>query len=250
MKLEEVKADVIRQYLLSLEATRNAGGIHASYRAIRAFYSWLEVEFEEEGRRNPMRKVMAPKVNKQAREGASVETIRAMIDACKEGKNVLRDRLIMMVLFDTGMRAGELLALDVEDVDPMSGAVVIQHGKGDKRRVVYLGAKSRKSLRNYLKIRGYTPGALFLTDEGERIKYMGLRRLIERRAINAKVKAPGLHDFRRAFAVTMLRNGCELLKLAELLGHNTLEVTRRYIHLVDEDLRLAHALSGPVDKNL
>jgi len=160
MNLSEVRADTVRKYLLKLEETRNAGGIHAGFRAIRAFFAWIELEFEDSDElrpqgadgiriKNPMKRVTPPKVNKQAREGVSVETIRAMIAACAEGDNALRDRLILMVLFDTGVRASELLALDVEDIDTMTGSVVIRSGKGGKRRVVYLGGKSRKMLRNF-----------------------------------------------------------------------------------------------------
>ncbi len=61
---------------------------------------------------------------------------------------------------------------------------------------------------------------------------------------------PGLRKFRRAFEVTILRNGCDLARLADLMGHANLEVLRRYLHLVDDDLREIHALAGPVDKLL
>jgi site-specific recombinase XerD len=179
----------------------------------------------------------------------NVEAIRALIASC-QGENGRRDRVIFLTLFDTGLRAAELLALNAEDVDLVTGQVVVRHGKGDKRRVVYLGSRSRKEMRGYLKERGFEPGALFRREDGERLKYEGLRFIVKRRAEKAKVKAPGLHDFRRAFAVACLRNGIDLIKLAELMGHSTLEVTRRYVALVDEDLRLAHALSGPVDRSL
>ncbi len=66
--------------------------------------------------------------------------------------------------------------------------------------------------------------------------------------MDTQAPIPGLHDFRQAFAVTMLRNGCDLARLAYLMGHANLEVLRRYLHLVNDDLPEIHALVGPVDK--
>lgn len=265
IQLEEVTPDLCRQYLLQLGARRKPGGVHAAFRAMRAFFSWVEDEFDEENLRSPMRKVSGPKVNRQAKEGVAVETIRAMIAAC-DTELARRDKLILMMLFDTGVRASELLALDIQDVDQVLGSVDIRHGKGDKRRTVFIGRKTRRELRSYLKMRGdlsTSPSlcsgsaqgrsfedALFVNDEGDRLQYEGLRKIVIRRAEAAGVKAPGLHDFRRAFAVTMLRNNVDVIKLAEMMGHTSLEMTRKYVRLVDDDLRLAHSQAGPVDKSL
>lgn len=252
-QLEEVTPEIIRQYLLMLGARRNPGGVHAAYRAVRAFFRWYEEEFEPEGWRNPIRKVRGPKVSKNALEGASIETIQRMMAACKT-EQAKRDRLILRMLYDTGLRASELLRVDVEDVDLVTGAVRVRHGKGGKSRVAFLGAKARKEIRAYLKEgqpHGADPtesGALFMTKDGERLGYQGLVKIIKRRAKDAGVRAPGPHDFRRAFAITMLRNGCDLARLAELMGHSSLEVLRRYLHLVTEDLMLIHAQVGPGDK--
>lgn len=245
-QLEEVTPDLVRKYLLGLGRSRQPGGVHAAYRAVRAFFNWYEEEFEPEGWKNPMRKVKGPKVAKNPLEGASVETIQAMMRACKteQGK---RDHLILRVLFDTGLRASELLSLDVEDIDLITGSVKVRKGKGGKARTVFLGGKSRKELRAYLK-GGGIDGALFRTEGGERLRYQGLMKIIRRRAADAGVKAPGPHDFRRAFAITMLRDGCDLARLAELMGHSSLEVLRRYLHLVTEDLMQIHAQIGPGDR--
>lgn len=244
-RLDEVTTDIIRQYLLILGNHRNPGGIHAAFRAIRAFFLWYEDEFEPEAWRNPIRKVKGPKVAKNPLEGASTEAIQALIKACP----ARRDRLIFMALFDTGVRAAELLALNVEDIDLVTGAVKIRMGKGKKSRTVFLGSKSRKELRAYLKDLSRWNGALFTTDDGEnRLRYGGLVKMIERRAKDAGIEPPGVHDFRRAFAVTMLRNGCDLARLADLMGHSSLEVLRRYLHLVTDDLQEIHAQVGPVDK--
>ena len=257
-QFEEVDSETIRRYLLHLERKppegrgRNPGGIHAAFRAIRAIFNWYLEEFEPENWRNPMRRIKGPKVNRQGRPGVSLEAIAAMIRACTTGQ-AKRDRALIMTLLDTGCRASELLALDVGDLDLITGAIHIRSGKGGKARVVLAGTKTRKALRAYLKERGdlYEQDPLFAIDEGDsRLKYNGLVRLIERRAKGAGVETPGLHDFRRCFATQMLRNGVDLQRLAGMMGHNSLEVLRRYLHLVEDDLHQAHALASPVDRNL
>jgi len=90
VKLDEVTADVLRQYPLQLERTRDPGGIGDSFRAIRAMFLWYEEEFESEDWRNPVRKVKALKGNKQALPGIEIEIIRELLKVCK----LRRDRLI------------------------------------------------------------------------------------------------------------------------------------------------------------
>lgn len=251
---EEITALIFRQYLLYLgqeregQPGRSPGGVHAAFRAIRALLNWYEKEFEPADWKNPVKKVRGPKVSKNPLPGVSVETIGRMIRACKKS----RDRLILMMLFDTGCRAAELMALNVGDCDLINGAVRIRRGKGGKARTVFLGGKSRKALRAYLKERGPIEAGdpLFLSQTGERLTYGGLVHVVRDRAENAGVDPlPGVHDFRRAFALAMLRNGVDLARLAELMGHGDLEILRRYLALVDDDLRLAHAQGSPVDRS-
>ena len=128
--------------------------------------------------------------------------------------------------------------------------VRIQHGKGDKARTVFVGRKCRRALRSYLKSRfdGRSNTPLFVNDEGDRLSYSGLVHMLKRRALDAHVPAPMPHDFRRAFAIEMLRGGCDLARLAELMGHVSLDVLRRYLHLLDDNLKAAHAMGRPVDR--
>jgi hypothetical protein len=87
----------------------------------------------------------------------------------------------------------------------------------------------------------------WLTDEGEGLTYWGLNEVIRRRAKAAKVKKPGLHDFRRAFALNFLRNGGDIFTLQSLMGHADLQVLRRYLAQTNDDLREAHRKASPVD---
>jgi len=248
INLEEVTAHEIRKYLLELGETRNQGGIHSSYRAIKAWINWVWDEFEID-QRNPIKKVKIQAGNNQPLPGIKIEDVRLMLDTCKTGF-ALRDKSILMTLVDTGVRAGELISLNIGDVDYINGAVQIRHGKGDKSRIAYLGKKSRKMIRRYLKHRTdylKADSPLFVTKGDTRLSFSGLREIVRRRAQAAGIREPGLHDFRRCFAVQMLRNGCDLVTLSRLMGHSTLSVTQRYLYLVDDDLREGHQIAGPVD---
>jgi site-specific recombinase XerD len=99
--------------------------------------------------------------------------------------------------------------------------------------------RARKPDRDYL--------PLFATRDGEAFTVSGLRRVIERRAKQAGITPPALHDFRRCFAVNMLRNGVDVYSLKNLMGHSDLQTTARYLKLTDEDLKAAHSKGSPVE---
>jgi integrase len=214
---------------------------------VRSFLIWYVNEFEPAGWKNPIDKVKPPKPNNQPLPGIDQETFAKLISAC-EGPMKQRDKTALLFLLDTGVRAAEFCALNVGDLDVMSGAVQILHGKGDKRRIVYVGQTVLREIRRYLKTRRLSPDApLFTLDDGQRVNFGAMRDLVKRLATRARTEAPGLHDFRRAFAVTMLRNGVDVITLARLMGHTTLSITQRYLNLLDEDLKRGHQLGSPVD---
>jgi site-specific recombinase XerD len=242
-----ITPDVLRAYFVDLAERRNKGGVHTSFRAIKACLHWLEIE-EDGDYKNPVPKVSIPAARVKALPGIPIGDIQRMIDACR-GELALRDQTILRSLLDTGARAFEFVALDLGDLDLATGAVKIQRGKGDKERTVYFGANCRKYLRRYLKERTHLrpSSPLWLTDEGDRLSKRGLRGIVQRRADDAGILVPGLHDFRRAFALNMWRNGVDLLAISRLMGHSTVEVTRRYIAEFNDDLRASHAKGSPVD---
>lgn len=246
--IHELTADTLRRFFISLgERGLNAGGVHAYYRAVRAFLRWYEAEFEPEAWRDPLRKVKPPKVDVVPLEPVPLEHVRAMLDTCEKGKFTgERDRAILLFLLDSGVRAGELIALDREDVDTITGNVLIRKSKSRKPRTVFLGRTARRALRAYLKL--CEPArALFVNDEGERLKVSGLRQVMRRRAKYADVPVPSLHSFRRAFSLAMVRAKVDLLTIARLLGHSDLSLLDRYIRQTGEDLRGEHERGSPVD---
>ena len=248
INLNDLTSDEIRHYLLGLGERRNQGGVHSAYRAIKAWLNWVWDEFEIEVR-NPISRVSIPSGKNQPLPGISISEVKMMIDACTTHM-ALRDKALLLFLVDTGTRRAEVVSLNIEDVDFIVGNVQIMHGKGNKFRTVYLGRKSRKALRKYVNSRKFdlTPKSpLFATGEDTRLSFSGLREIIRRRSVAAGIKEPGLHDFRRCFAVQMLRGGCDLVTLSRLMGHTTLSVTQRYLYLVDDDLRVGHQTAGPID---
>ena len=166
--------------------------------------------------------------------------------ACK----TQRDKALFLFLADSGLRASELCSLNMADIHLLTGAVNVEHGKGNKRRVTYIGQRAKQELRRYLKTKQALKQEppLFATDESGRFSYNGLRSLLFRRGANAGVKV-SLHDFRRFFAITMLRNGTDVITPSRLMGHSGLEVLKRYLNQMPDDLGLAHKKASPVDNS-
>ena len=241
----------LRAMLVDFGKTHNPGGVHGLYRAVRAFLNWYTLEYDLD--RNPIDKVDAPRVQEQALEPVSLVDLRKMIAVCERRTFYGdRDRAMLLCLLDSGCRRAEFLALNLGDVDMQSGAVMVRHGKGDKPRVVFFGAKSRKALAAYLRYRSEAGDAqpLWVTQEGERLSATALRALLKRRAREAGVPMPSPHDFRRGFALNTLRAGVDLISVQRLLGHSDLSVIRRYLAQTQEDLQRAHAQGSPVDRLL
>ena len=240
----------IRRGLVELSQTHNPGGVHVAYRVLRTFLRWLVAEGVLES--NPIQRVKPPKLSIEPIEPVSIEAVKAMLGTCGKDFTDRRDRAALMALLDTGCRAGEFTALTIGDVNLNTGTVMIRQGKGGKFRIVFLGATSRRELLRYLRLRG-NPGdnePLWVTDEGRCLTFAGVRHIVRRRAEKAGVPVPGLHDFRRAFALACLRGGVDLISLQRLMGHADLSVLRRYLAQVEADLQAAHTRGGPVDRLL
>jgi integrase/recombinase XerD len=165
-----------------------------------------------------------------------------------------RDRCILEVFWTTGMRIGELLALNVGDVDFAQALGTIQHGKGGKPRVVPLGAGALAWLREYvdevrpllLSSAAKPHETLFLSRFGERMDKSGLHYKLKAYQRRAGIKKNlTAHSFRHTLASEMLRAGADLRHIQELLGHGNLTTTQRYLHVVKADLKKVHGRTHP-----
>ncbi len=246
--VDQITPEVMRLYMLRLsEDGHNSGGVHVSYRTVRAFLRWYEQEFEPAAWRNPLKKVKPPRVDMEPLEPVSIEHVRMMVGTCNRGKFTdFRDKAILLFMLDTGVRAGELLALNIQDVD-INGGVLIRQSKNRKPRTVFLGREARRALRTYLKQRDDDSPAMFIADDGERLQMAGLRQILVRRAKRANVPAPSCHSFRRAFALAMKRGGSDLITIQRLMGHSDLTQLNRYLKQDADDLRELHNRMSPAD---
>jgi len=247
LKVVEISTADIRMYLLGLSETCNNGGVHAHYRALRSFFNWWENESEEY--HNPIKKVSPPKVVNNPKDGIAIDDVMKLVAVCKTGL-AERDKAILLSLVDTGCRASEFLSINIGDIDLVNGEIRILHGKGDKYRTVYLGRNSRRVVRRYLKTRSelFNHSPLWITNDGCRLAISGLREIIRRRASDANIDSPGIHDFRRCFAIEFLRNDGDIFTLQKILGHSSLEMVKRYLAIAKADCESAHRKASPVDR--
>lgn len=244
--IDQITPDVIRRYLLLLEEKNHApGGIHACYRALKAFLFWFEDEYEPDNWKNPIRKVKSPKVPKEPLQGIQIDDFNKLVDVCEKNFYGERDKAILHILLDTGIRASELINLKIDDLDAITGNLLIRQGKGRKPRTVFIGKKSRKQIRSYLKKRKINSNALFISHYGEKLTYAGLRAIIIRLANKANINIPGLHDFRRTFALNLWKKGIDLETIARLMGHTSLQVLWVYLKPTNQDLNNAYI--SPID---
>jgi integrase/recombinase XerD len=238
----------IRQYLIDLDNRGvSSAYLHSHARALRAFCNYclrddlLTI--------SPFAKVQMPRLAKKVLPAISAGDIDKILRACQHE----RDRAIIYVMLDSGVRASELCALTVGDLDLATGAVTVHEGKGQKDRTTYIGAKTRKAvLRYFIKERGGTPPSrepLFMRqeDDGGHMEYDGLKQLMRRLRDASGVKFSA-HALRRTFAINSLRNGMNVYVLARLMGHADITVLRAYLEILAEDLQSAAAKFGVVDR--
>lgn len=250
---KDIEPSHLRRFILHLGQHHKPGGVVNVYGGARAFLKWYGDEFAPHDWQNPLKKVKNPKRPEKIQKPMDLESFTKMLGVCPPGTfNGDRDRAILLFLLDTGVRKQELTDLIVKDVDLRTGEVVIREGKGRVPRHVFIGNNTRRALRVYLSQRKTYEGndSLWVKQNGKGLAYSSIRQVTRRLAEKAGVPEPGLHDFRRAFAVNSLRNGMDVLTLQRLLGHKDLRVIHKYVALVTDDLKKSHTQYGIVDRLL
>jgi integrase/recombinase XerD len=166
-----------------------------------------------------------------------------------------RDRTILELLYSSGIRAAEVLGLNIEHVDYRNGTAKVT-GKGSKDRVVPVGRTALNCIESYVKaVRPYflknrTEKALFLDAKGKRFPYHQLWRMIHRHAKKAGITVSITpHAFRRSCATEMLRGGAGMYHIKEMLGHESLDTLKHYAKLTITDLKAAHSKCHPREKD-
>jgi integrase/recombinase XerC/integrase/recombinase XerD len=246
--IEQITANEVRRYLLWMEERgHNPGGRHAGYRVLKTFLRWWQIETEPERWKNPFRIVAAPKVNLTPLKPIPIEDVKSMLQKCDNSLLGKRDKAILLTLLDTGVRAKELVHIDLADLRPQLNEATLRVTKNGKPRSIFFSPKTRKAIRQYLIRREDNSPALWISRENTRISISGLRQILRRKSHQAKIQEWGAHSFRRAFALQALRNGIDIFSLQLLMGHADLQVLRRYLAQSNEDLHKAHNAFGPVD---
>jgi len=202
------------------------------------------LEYARQPRRLP-RNVLTPREARRVIEGVDTTTARGY-----------RDRVILEVLYATGIRRAELMNLAVEDVNLEEGLLRVNRGKGNRDRVAPLGAVASRFLETYLKgvrpqlLHGQTTEKLFLSWRGRALDRTSLSELVRRHAKRAGVrKHVTPHVWRHTCATHLVANRANLRHVQELLGHQSLATTERYLHLTIADLKEAHSKCHPRERD-
>ena len=216
--------------------------IHTYARSIRTFLRFL---YKEEYIPELVQFEM-PRIGDLRLPVLSIEEIKKVLNSC----SMLRDRSIILLMVDTGLRRAELIDLNWKDVDLKTGICIVRRGKGKKSRSVVLGAITRRALLSYKrKLNSQENDPVFQTNRGKRFTQSGLRSLFVRLSKRSGVPFSA-HSLRRSFVVLSLKGGMSLAHIQALMGHSTPTMTLHYAQLADEDLLIAHQEHGPIDNFL
>jgi integrase/recombinase XerC len=184
--------------------------------------------------KNPARPLLSPRFEKRIPVHLDESQVAALLDVPGEGDVALRSRAILELLYGTGIRCGELVGLDLGELD-LDGRMLRVLGKGRKERVLPFGTRAQAALRAYLpaRLRARPRGeALFVNARGGRLTDRSVRAILTRRMEQvASTQRISPHVLRHSFATHLLERGADLRAIQELLGHASLSTTQRYTHV-------------------
>ena len=232
-RIEDVQKATIQRYLVyQKERGLKDRSVHASFRAIRAFFNFLESD--EWITQNPVKRLKGPRIDHVPIKGYSEVEIAKLLAGCRH----LRDRCIIHVLLDTLCRASELISLNISDLDIRQQVVYVRRAKNRKARQVILSTKSCKLLLKYLHTR--EPYAeddpLFVSlTTGRRLTYQGLAMIFKSLADRTGIKT-SIHHTRRSGALIMYNHGCDLATLRALLDHADYKQVQTYLAISNEQV--------------
>ena len=230
-----ITVDHVHSYLAEMMKTAKRATVQRRLSAIKAFFRYREATI---GAPSPARLLRGPRNQRRLPSILQPDEIRRLLEVSADGLKpaaALRDRAIFETLYSSGLRVGELVALDWRDIDEELGTVMVRAAKGNKDRLVPLGEPALDALQAW---RGATsvasaPGSPVITNlRGGRLTTRSVEMIMRRRLAAAGLSA-GLtpHGLRHCFATHMLDNGADLRSIQEMLGHTSLATTQRYTHV-------------------
>lgn len=257
---KDVDKLVLRAWLGELSRTRSPGSIARKLASVRAFFRYLAREGEVS--ENPAELLATPRVRRKLPAFLSVDAAAEVMSAPAESprgseSERARDRLMLELLYGSGLRVSELAGLNLDQISLERGELRVL-GKGRKERIVPLGSAARAALEGYLPLRpelrhpktgAQDPRALLLTRRGTRLGVRRVQVLVQRYGATGAGR-PDLHPhaLRHTCATHMLEGGADLRAIQEMLGHSSLSTTQRYTHVSLEQLLGVYDRAHPLAK--
>lgn len=234
---QRILTDDLRAYLTAYQSKRNTSKVTMDNirRILSSFFSWLEDE--DYIVKSPVRRIHKVKTNKVLKDTYSDETLELMRDNCGS----VRDLALIDLLASSGIRVGELVNLNRDDVDFNEREFVV-FGKGSKERQVYFDARTKVHLQDYLSSRKDENIALFvsLKTPYNRLSIGGVESRLHELGKRLNIKKVHPHKFRRTMATTAIDKGMPIEQVQQLLGHQKIDTTLHYAMVKQSNVKLAH----------
>ena len=235
--VRKMTTDEIRSYLANYQQRNNCSKVTVDNvrRNISSFFSWLEEE--DYILKSPMRRIHKIKTKQSVKETISDEMIEKLRDNCECARNLA----MIDLLYSTGIRVGELVRLNISDIDFEERECIV-YGKGDKERRVYFDAKAKLHLQNYINSRHDDNPALFTTLDApyDRLKISGVE--IRVRELGRKISMERIHPhkFRRTMATRAMDKGMPIEQVQKILGHSQIDTTMQHAIVNQNNVKTAH----------
>lgn len=232
-KVRRIETDDIRSYLTEYQSSKVT--IDNIRRILSSFFSWLEDE--DYILKSPVRRIHKVKTTSNIKQTYSDEDLEIMRDSCSE----IRDLAIIDMLASTGMRIGEMVLLDRNDINFNERECVVL-GKGDKERIVYFDARTKIHLREYLRYRKDNESALFVSLKApyNRVTIGGIEARLRKIGKELGLSRVHPHKFRRTLATMAIDKGMPIEQLQQLLGHKRIDTTLQYAMVKQSNVKIAH----------
>ena len=235
--VKHITTDDIRTHLTDYQTKKQSSRVTIDNirRILSSFFSWLEDE--DYILKSPVRRIHKVKTASNIKETYSDEALELMRDNCAE----IRDLAIIDMLASTGMRIGEMVLLNREDID-FNERECIVFGKGDKERVVYFDARTKIHLQEYLSSRVDDNAALFVSLKAphSRITIGGIESRLRKFGKQLGLQKVHPHKFRRTLATMAIDKGMPIEQLQQLLGHKRIDTTLQYAMVKQSNVKIAH----------
>ena len=235
--VRKITIEEMREYLSNYQKRNSCSNVTIDNvrRNISSFFSWLEEE--DYILKSPMRRIHKIKTKTVVKSTISDEGIELLRDNCKEK----RDLAIIDLLYSTGIRVGELVNLNIEDID-LEGRECVVYGKGDKERRVYFDAKAKVHLKEYIETRIDDNEALFVTLDAphDRLKISGVEIRLRKLGRELNLERIHPHKFRRSMATRAIDKGMPIEQVQKILGHSQIDTTMQYAMVNQNNVKSAH----------